>query len=91
MISSRVWLDYNVNLSHYRKHRLLFYDIGLRTQTTLISHKNTILWPQVENFMSFFQTAVKKRISRNIGGYFQFSTIEESADYLLFIETDKLK
>ena len=87
MISSRVWLDYNVNLSHYRKHRLLFYDIGLRTQTTLISHKNTILWPQVENFMPFFQTTVET---------FQkhwriFSTIEEIADYLLFIAADQMR
>ena len=29
-------------------------------QTTLISHKNTILRPQVENFMSFFRTTVRR-------------------------------
>ena len=56
-------------------------------QTTLISHKNTILWPQVENFMPFFQTTVET---------FQkhwriFSTIEEIADYLLFIAADQMR
>ena len=30
-------------------------------QTTLISHKNTILWPQVENFMPFFQTTERQK------------------------------